>query len=110
MNTLKIRPHLWISGPDPVAHAQYNAWLKHKSQAAYRGEPHRLEFSDWQYFWNQDDNWLNRGRKNSDLVLTRRDHSAAWSRENCHIMSRGEHLVKMSSLKRGTKYRTRQTV
>jgi hypothetical protein len=106
----KVRPYLWKSGPDPLAHEQYYAWLKHRSQAAYRGEQHELAFSDWQQFWNQDDNWHNRGRRNTELVLTRRDGKLPWCVVNCVIMSRGEHLKKHGMAKRGTKYRTKQCV
>ena len=108
LNPIRHYPEKWLSGPDYDDHQKYYAWLKHRSQAWYRGEEHTLTWEEWLSFW-PDDIWSQRGRKSHDLVLTRLDCEGSWSRDNCHIITRGEHLVKMSSRKRGTKYRVRDT-
>lgn len=107
MKTGKQYPHTWKTGPDVTTHEQYHAWLKHKSQAAYRGEPHELSFQDWQNFWNQDNAWLQRGRRNTDLVLTRLDTQGSWSLNNCHVITRLEHSVKTGKRRLGRKYQVK---
>jgi hypothetical protein len=101
------RPHLWKSGPDPLDHAQYYAWLKHKSQAAYRKEQHNMTFADWQAIWNVDDNWNRRGNRSCDVVLTRRDKTQPWSRENCFVKNRQHHRSESAALTQtGKRYKT----
>lgn len=85
------RPHLWISGPDPLTHDQYYAWLKHKSQAAYRKEAHELSFEDWLSIWNVDDRWAQRGNHSCSVVLTRYDKTLPWSLYNCYVKNRQQH-------------------
>lgn len=85
------RPHLWKSGPDPLDHEQYYAWLKHKSQAAYRRELHELSFADWQAIWNVDDLWTQRGNRSCSVVLTRHDKTLPWNVSNCYVKNRQEH-------------------
>jgi len=46
-------PQNWCTGPDPRRHAQYYAWLKHKSQAHYRGELHELTWDNGKLFGTQ---------------------------------------------------------
>jgi hypothetical protein len=99
-------PHKWYSGPDYQDHQKYYAWLKHRSQASFRNEQHDLTWLDWLAFW-PDDVWIQRGRRSHEVVLTRRDHQGSWSRDNCHIITRGEHLMAVSSRKLGTKYRVK---
>lgn len=85
-------PEQWKVGPDPWLHDQYYAWLKHRSQAQYRGEEYLFTWEDWQYFWHHDDLWQQRGRSRDCLILTRIDEEKAWHRDNCHIITRLEHL------------------
>ena len=87
----KPRPHQWKSGPDPLAHDQYYAWLKHRSQAMYRKEAHELTFEQWQTIWNTDDNWSKRGNRSESVVLTRYDKEQPWNVDNCHIKNRKQH-------------------
>jgi hypothetical protein len=91
------RPHDWKSGPDPVAHAQYYAWLKHRSQAWYRKEGHDLTFEQWQTIWNTDNNWIRRGNHSSGVVLTRYDREQSWNVDNCYIKNRKEHRAEAAS-------------
>jgi hypothetical protein len=90
-NKRPTRPHLWISGPDPLRHDQYYAWLKHKSQAAYRKEAHELTFEQWLAIWTVDDRWNQRGNYSNSIVLTRRDKTQPWSVSNCYVKNRQEH-------------------
>lgn len=86
-----VDPSRWISGPDPFTRELYYAYLKHRSQARYRGEGHALSFQEWQQFWNED-RWNNRGRACDNLVLTRIDTDADWSVSNCEIVTRKQHF------------------
>lgn len=98
------RPQVWVSGPDIVKHEQYVAYIRHKAQADYRKEPYALTWEDWLWFWDQDDNWANRGRKNTAVVLTRQDKLGPWSRANCVIMTRLQHLIEHGKANVGKKY------
>lgn len=86
------RPHTWLSGPDILRHEQHIAWLKHKSQAAYRSEPHDITYEQWCDIWNQGNAWELRGRRSTATVLTRIDIEGAWTVSNVHIMTRRDHL------------------
>jgi len=85
-----IRPHTWITGPDPVRHDQYLAFLRQRAQANYRSEPWHLTFDDFVQLWSPG--WHSRGRHSEDLCMSRRDSDGAWSRSNCVIMTRRCHV------------------
>jgi hypothetical protein len=102
-------PDMWVTGPDPWLHDEYYTWLKHKSQAAYRGEEYQFTWDDWQHHWHSDSEpWRQRGRARDDLILTRIDHEGAWSRVNCHIISRLEHL--RATIRRNHEHRRKNTI
>ena len=84
-------PENWITGPDPDRRDKYYAYLKHKSQASYRGEFYLLTWDDWEYLW-QEPNWSKRGRKITDLCLTRLDFEGPWSVDNVIVCTRREHF------------------
>lgn len=86
-----VNPDLWLSGPDPITHEKYYAWLKHKSQAKFRKEEYELTFEDWQSIWSDAD-FVRRGRSKTDLCLSRTDVGAAWTLDNCNIVTREQHL------------------
>jgi hypothetical protein len=98
------QPHNWVSGPDPRRHDQYYAWLKHKSQADYRGEPHELTFEEWETLWNENFAWENRGRENNSVNLTRIDKEKGWTMDNIVLIERVTHLQATASLLRGRTY------
>ncbi len=100
------RPQVWVSGPDIVTHEKYVAFVKHRAQANFRKEPHDLTFEDWLSFWTVE-NWSNRGRKNTAVVLTRKDKTGPWSKDNCVIMTRLEHLVEHGKANMGKRYKSR---
>jgi hypothetical protein len=88
-----VDPNRWKSGPDPFNRELYYAFLKHRSQANYRGEAHTLDFAEWQEFWTED-RWHSRGRGQDDLVLTRTDPEQGWSKLNCELITRRQHFAR----------------
>jgi len=98
-------PSSWVSGPDPRRHDQYTAWLKHKSQAAYRGEPHEISFEQWEAIWNEDWAWENRGRDNMSVNLTRLDREKGWTTDNVHIITRVQNLRSLGSERLGKTFK-----
>jgi hypothetical protein len=95
------RPHVWISGPDPLRHEQYICWLKAKAQANFRKESWELTFEQYEFLWNQDGSWYQRGRGSDDLLMTRRDSSQPWNKDNCYIELRRTHLKRNCQLQSG---------
>lgn len=83
------RPHLWKTGPDPVQHEKYRAFIQQRNQAQWRGETWHLSFDQWLDLWG--DQYHLRGRQRDTLCLTRKDYSRPWSTDNCEIISRQEH-------------------
>lgn len=102
------RPHLWVSGPDPRRHAQHKAWLLHRAQANFRGEPHDLTFEQWERIWNKNGAWEQRGRAVDDLCMVRKDSDGAWSKNNVEIITRHEQLIMHNQMKIGTNYKRRR--
>lgn len=86
-------PNKWICGPDPLTREKYYAFLKHRSQARFRGEDYALTWEDWQGLWSDDD-FQCRGRRADDLCLSRIDHLGEWSLANVEVIPRLEHLKK----------------
>lgn len=86
-----VDPSKWVTGPDPVRHDKYYAWLKHRSQARYRDEDYELTWEQWESLW-PNELWFRRGRARTDLCLQRIDPTGAWSMSNCEITTRLEHL------------------
>ena len=84
-------PRNWNTGPDPLRREKYYAYLKHKAQAWYRDELYLITWEEWEHMW-PDDVWLKRGRKISDLCLTRLDFEGAWSTDNVVICTRARHF------------------
>lgn len=82
------QPHVWLSGPDPVDHAQHIAWHRARAQAHYRGEEWQITFSQYQKIWR--DNWHRRGRGVDDLLMIRKDHLKPWTIRNVKLATRNE--------------------
>ena len=93
------QPESWKSGPDPLKHEKYYAWLKHRSQARYRGEPYDITWEDWEQLWSDED-FLQRGRSRDSLCLGRRNLKQSWSLENCYVGTRAEHLKRSSEFRK----------
>jgi hypothetical protein len=84
-------PETWISGPDPIEHEKYYAWLKHRAQAKFRNEEHTLTWEDWQTLWPTD-LFLKRGRGVDDLCVSIVNLEHGWHIWNVTICTRREHL------------------
>lgn len=84
------RPNTWVTGPDPLRHKQYRAFIQQKNQAQFRGEDWQLSFEDWIKIWGTD--FDRRGRLADSLCLTRWDLDDAWSVNNCILMERRDHM------------------
>ncbi len=87
----KIYPHIWKYGPDPFKHEIHENFLKAKAQAMFRKEGWDFEFEEFYDLWKDD--WHNRGRAAENVCLTRQDWDLPWSKTNCYIISRKEHLI-----------------
>jgi hypothetical protein len=83
------RPQAWKTGPDPVVHEKYRAWVQCRNQAQWRGEIWKITFEQWQQMWTGK--WDKRGRSSDALCITRCDMSLPWSEANAIIISRREH-------------------
>ena len=86
-------PHKWVTGPDPLRHEKYYAWLKHKSQANYRNEAYELTWADWEIIWQNDADWFGRGRGSNDLSLVKVDRDQPWRLDNVQLMRRIDYLT-----------------
>lgn len=92
------RPHTWCTGPDPVTHAQYNAFVQARAQADYRRELWHLTFAEYQLIWL--DQWHLRGRTRGSVCLTRGDPDLPWSSANCHVITRQQHAQSQADARR----------
>jgi hypothetical protein len=100
----------WIYG-DLFSHERHIAFLRSKSQAVYR---HKigLETSGWELtmeeffeFWDTEEKWNNRGRLGHSFVLTRRDLTKPWCKDNCYVTTRLETLIRTNGKQLGKKRR-----
>jgi len=85
-------PEKWVTGPDPLRHEKYYAYLKHKSQAQYRNEEYKLTWAEWEAIWIDDDVWFSRGRGRNDICLAKLDRSKPWEWDNVSLMKRIDYL------------------
>jgi len=79
--------------PDQEKRNRYYAYLKHKSQAKYRGETYLLTKEDWFDLWPTE-LFEQRGRGSQNLCLSRIDPFGDWTVSNVHIITREEFLKK----------------
>ena len=93
----KLRPHLWLCGPDEYKHQIYTPWMRHRAQARFRGEQHDMTFDEYFDLW--DGQWEYRGRAADELCMTRKDPSEAWSKHNCELRIRREYLAELNKAK-----------
>lgn len=68
------------------------AWVRGRAQAEYRGEDWRITWADFCVFWPTEERWQQRGRHTEALVLSRFDYEKPWTRKNCCIITRYQHL------------------
>lgn len=84
-------PNDWVTGPDPVRREKYYGFLKHRSQAHYRGEQYELEWHEWESLW-PDHKWLDRGRRITNLIIFRLDPEVPWCKDNVCVDTRRKHF------------------
>jgi len=70
---------------------RYYAFLKHRSQARFKGLDYTLTWEDWDQIWCKD-SWANRGRAMTNYVLGRIDWAKGFHANNVRIMDRKEHF------------------
>lgn len=92
------RPHTWCTGPDPLTHEQYNAFVQARAQADYRREGWELTFAEYQLAWEYK--WHLRGRTRDSVCITRIDHDLPWSNNNIRIVTRQEHAQRQADARR----------
>lgn len=100
----RVYPHTWITGPDPIRHEKYYAYLRHRAQAHFRGEPYDLTFDQWLAFW-PNELWPLRGKSRECLCITMTDPELGWTESNCEIVTRLEQLQRQARGRIGTTYR-----
>ena len=101
------KPGTWKVGPDDRRHDQYIAWLKHKSQAAYRSEAHEISFTQWETIWNDNWAWENRGRDKVSINLRRKDREKGWTMDNIEMIERRRLLQETAAEHKGMTYNKR---
>lgn len=69
------------------------AFMRSRSQAAFRDEEWTITFSEFCRIWNTPQLWSQRGRGANSLVMTRLDTTAAWSTDNICLIDRAVSLV-----------------
>lgn len=90
-----LRPQVWITGPDKELHDKYHPWQVAKAQANFRDEAWELSFDDYCSLW--EGHWDNRGRTPDNVCMTRKDPDGAWDFNNCEIITRKEHFLRVSA-------------
>jgi hypothetical protein len=84
-------PTTWKSGPDLLTREKYYAFLKHRAQASYRKEQYSLTWEEWQGLWS-DDLFNQRGRRITDMCLSRYNFDLPWTIDNCIVCTRQHHF------------------
>lgn len=92
------RPESWKSGPDPVEHAKYRAYIQMKNQAQWRGETWDISFEQYKYLWGE--RWHQRGRERGCWCMTRLDPEQPWTPDNVHVLEREIHARAQSQAAR----------
>jgi len=82
------RPHMWITGPDPIVQRLRRRWLLAKNQAKYWNQP-------WHITWDQYrdlmlDHEAQLGNRKQAMNLCRVNKTEAWSIGNVTIMTQSE--------------------
>jgi hypothetical protein len=87
----RVDPSSWKYGSDDYVHESHYAYLKHRSQARFRGEDYQLTFEEWHSLWTPE-TLSQRGRSSESLVLTRINWDLEWSLTNVTLVNRKHHL------------------
>lgn len=89
--------------PIPWEHDRRLAWLRFRNQCIWRGERFELTWEDYCEIWPESRFQL-RGRKSTDLIITRIDREHAWTRANTCLMTRYQQLVINRRIRSGRSY------
>jgi hypothetical protein len=92
---MKKKPGRTRRFQDPFDYERHKGWQRTRGQAIYRNEPWELTIEDFFELWPQH-RWLNRGLGVGNLVMSRRDPSMPWNRENTQIIPRLQQLREKS--------------
>lgn len=87
----KVDPNYWKTGTDPIRRDKYYAFLKHRAQAKFRGEEYYLTWEDWESLWTPE-LWEQRGRRITNLCLTRPSFDGPWCVSNVEVATRRQHF------------------
>jgi hypothetical protein len=92
------RPQTWITGPDPLKHTQYRAFVQQRNQARWRKEtwPDEFDFDSWVRAWA--DRWPDRGRSPDQYCMTRIDRTQPWTETNVQVITRAQHALQSGKL------------
>tara|TARA_R110002051_G_C8728437_1_gene497600 strand:+ start:586 stop:1023 length:438 start_codon:yes stop_codon:yes gene_type:complete len=82
------RPHLWITGPDPILKRLRRRWLLAKNQATFWNQT-------WSIDWDQYKDLLldhveQIGRSAENINLCRVDKTQGWTVDNTQLIHRSE--------------------
>ena len=94
----KSNPNKWKWGPAKDLRDKNTAFLKMRCQATYRNEVFNLTFQDFDKIWD-DNSWAKKGPKGWNLIMSRIDPFKSWNKNNVHILSRTENLLRLNQLK-----------
>ena len=100
----RSRPYMWVSGPDPLTHRQYRAWVQQRNQASWREETWTVTFEQYQQLWT--DLWAQRGRLKTSYMMTRINSDLPWTVSNCCVITRQQHGQRQAD-NRATGWRSR---
>lgn len=104
MRKNSLRPHCWLSGPDPIDHKLYTDCQRARAQAWYRGEEWSITEQEYIELWRTDDRYLRKGKTSGSICMTKRDHDLDWTIDNVEFVERSEHFRRTHFHKnRGTK-------
>ena len=95
-----IDPLNWGDEEAIIERDRYYALLKHRAQAAYRGEEHTLTNEQWCEIWTLE-RWRLRGRERNSLCLAQIDPEKGWHKDNVEVVER------MEVLRRNKEYRAK---
>ena len=84
------RPHL-RRYPDPVDNKLFMDCMRARAQAWYMGQEWTIQEDDYIHLWRTNNQYLNKGRGNTQFCLVRKDYEQGWHLDNVQIITRLEH-------------------
>ena len=84
------RPHI-RRYPDVVDNKLFMDCMRARAQAWYMGQEWTITEDEYIKLWRTGDKYKNKGRRNEDFCLVRKDYDRGWHLDNVHIVTRLEH-------------------